>query len=255
MAHFDNRVKHLLFWCQKVLPLVYDDSLSYYEVLCKVTRKLNEIVTFVNEIPEYIDSEIAERLSDEHIEEILRQYVLGIENAISDNNEGSNTNASKAYTKGDMLWWNDKLYRAIVDIPEGTTLLENVNVANVTFEDMFNTFIDSIKHDICAIDEGTNSNASADRKRGDMLWINNRLAIITRDILSGTQYIEKTDTSAVTGNFVYRTVCEQIENIYNSDNKRLTIHAKVDGNASILRRGDYHVYDGSRQAIKILEVE
>ena len=32
------------FWCQKVLPLVYDDSLSYYELLCKVVDKLNEMV-------------------------------------------------------------------------------------------------------------------------------------------------------------------------------------------------------------------
>lgn len=29
------------FWCQKVLPLVYDDSLSYYELLCKVVAYLN----------------------------------------------------------------------------------------------------------------------------------------------------------------------------------------------------------------------
>lgn len=32
------------FWCQKVLPLVYDDSLSYYEVLCKLKQKLNEVI-------------------------------------------------------------------------------------------------------------------------------------------------------------------------------------------------------------------
>jgi hypothetical protein len=32
------------FWCQKVLPAVYDDSLSYYELLCKVMDKLNEII-------------------------------------------------------------------------------------------------------------------------------------------------------------------------------------------------------------------
>ena len=32
------------FWCQKVLPLVYDDSLSYYEVLCKVRDYLNHII-------------------------------------------------------------------------------------------------------------------------------------------------------------------------------------------------------------------
>lgn len=33
------------FYCQKVLPAVYDDSLSYYEVLCKLTAKLNELIT------------------------------------------------------------------------------------------------------------------------------------------------------------------------------------------------------------------
>ena len=30
------------FWCQKVLPLVYDDSLSYSELLCKVVDYLNK---------------------------------------------------------------------------------------------------------------------------------------------------------------------------------------------------------------------
>lgn len=30
------------FWCQKVLPLVYDDSLSYYELLAKVVDYLNQ---------------------------------------------------------------------------------------------------------------------------------------------------------------------------------------------------------------------
>lgn len=33
------------FWAQKVLPLVYDDSLSYYEVLCKVVAYLNTTIT------------------------------------------------------------------------------------------------------------------------------------------------------------------------------------------------------------------
>ncbi len=37
-----NRITRFRFWCQKVLPLVYDDSLSYYEVLCKVVEYLNK---------------------------------------------------------------------------------------------------------------------------------------------------------------------------------------------------------------------
>lgn len=38
------------FYSQKVLPLVYDNSLSYYEVLCKLTNKINELVDTVNEL-------------------------------------------------------------------------------------------------------------------------------------------------------------------------------------------------------------
>ena len=35
---------HFRFWCQKVLPLVYDNSLSYYEVLCKVVKYINNLI-------------------------------------------------------------------------------------------------------------------------------------------------------------------------------------------------------------------
>lgn len=41
-------IKPIKFWCQKVLPLVYDDSLSYYELLCKVVNYLNNIIKTQN---------------------------------------------------------------------------------------------------------------------------------------------------------------------------------------------------------------
>lgn len=37
------------YWCYKILPLVYDDSLSYYELLCKVAEKLNEVIKATNQ--------------------------------------------------------------------------------------------------------------------------------------------------------------------------------------------------------------
>lgn len=37
-------VEPFRFWCQKVLPLTYDDSLSYYELLCRVTNYINHII-------------------------------------------------------------------------------------------------------------------------------------------------------------------------------------------------------------------
>lgn len=44
------------YWCHKVLPLVYDDSLSYYELLCKVVAKLNEVIELTDETKEIVDT-------------------------------------------------------------------------------------------------------------------------------------------------------------------------------------------------------
>lgn len=43
------------FWIQRVLPLTYDDSLSYYEVLAKLTAKINEVIeNIANNLEQYI---------------------------------------------------------------------------------------------------------------------------------------------------------------------------------------------------------
>lgn len=44
------------FWCQKVLPLVYDDSLSYYELLCKVVDYLNKTMEDVDHMNTDMDT-------------------------------------------------------------------------------------------------------------------------------------------------------------------------------------------------------
>ena len=58
--------------CHKVLPLVYDDALSYYEVLCRYTEKLNEVIDLCNSLSDeileqayaYTDSKIAETFEE-----------------------------------------------------------------------------------------------------------------------------------------------------------------------------------------------
>lgn len=39
-----GELKTFRFWCQKVLPLVYDESLSYYETLCKIVDYINDLI-------------------------------------------------------------------------------------------------------------------------------------------------------------------------------------------------------------------
>lgn len=49
----------------KVIPLAFDESMSYYECICKITAKMNELISVFNdtltqEIRDYID----ERFND-----------------------------------------------------------------------------------------------------------------------------------------------------------------------------------------------
>ena len=76
-----KKIKNFRFWCQKVLPLVYDDSLSYYEVLCKIRDYINDIIADMDELSTLIqdlDSRVdaledeLEHISQSIIEEIKK---------------------------------------------------------------------------------------------------------------------------------------------------------------------------------------
>lgn len=90
------------FWCQKVLPLVYDDSLSYYELLNKVVNYLNmamedvttlegdvtnlhtayvQLQTYVNDyfvsldVQEEIDTKLDEMAESGALSELLEPFI------------------------------------------------------------------------------------------------------------------------------------------------------------------------------------
>lgn len=52
---YDN-IPFLRFWCQKVLPAVYDQSLSYYEALCKMGAFLNKMLEELEKMQDNIDA-------------------------------------------------------------------------------------------------------------------------------------------------------------------------------------------------------
>lgn len=59
-----NNVEPFRYWAHKIIPLVYDDSLSYYEFLAKVVAKLNEVISQENEQNEYITTTFSNIMSD-----------------------------------------------------------------------------------------------------------------------------------------------------------------------------------------------
>lgn len=72
-----NKVTYLYGWCQKIIPLVYDDSLTYYENLCKVLEKLNEVITNTNMIPDMIRQEVQDFINSGQIEEMIEEMLTG----------------------------------------------------------------------------------------------------------------------------------------------------------------------------------
>ena len=78
--------------CKKILPLVYTDSLSYYETLCQYMEKLNEVIELCNSLSDeilqqayaYTDSRIAETF-----EEVNRK-IAELQQLINDTTEHFN---------------------------------------------------------------------------------------------------------------------------------------------------------------------
>lgn len=74
-------VEPFRFWCQRVLPAVYTDEISYYEMLCKVRDKLNEVIEQLNQQGENVNDLIA-------IYQQLNQRVTVLEQCCEDVKNG-----------------------------------------------------------------------------------------------------------------------------------------------------------------------
>ena len=85
------------FWCQQILPLVYDDSLSYYEVLSKIVDYINNNIEDVQKIVEELNNfeEEVDTNLDEIREELtaLSERISGI---IDDSVESTDSTYSSA---------------------------------------------------------------------------------------------------------------------------------------------------------------
>ena len=125
-------IETLKFYCQKILPLVYDDSLSYYETICKVAAKLNEVVNVTNGIPDYI----ASLLTDENLKEILATLLDNLQEQIAQANEGLSTTATAGRKIGDLVWLNGDLYKITKNMTAGDRYVEGSNCAKTTIENV-----------------------------------------------------------------------------------------------------------------------
>lgn len=122
----NNDIKPFKFWCQWAIPAIYDDSLSYYELLCKVVASLNETITATNttanaitELQNYvahyfdnlnvqneINTKLDELVKTGELSELIMNYVP------------SNLNYEKLYQNSEIICVGDSIMygRAVSDI-------------------------------------------------------------------------------------------------------------------------------------------
>lgn len=127
-----DNLKHIRFWCQKVLPLVYDDSLSYYEFLCKVCDKVNEIISAQNKTNNEVSNLTANLKSI--INDILTEWL----------NNGKFTeilNETLADFWVNPLWFGAK-FDGVTDDSEA--IQKAINTGNTKFPKNKNTYVGSI---------------------------------------------------------------------------------------------------------------
>jgi hypothetical protein len=100
MININNNLSPFQFFCQKVIPTVFDDSLSYYELLTKVVKQLNDVmeaqnlegdaitelqtlfVELKNYVDNYFDTTDFQNLVNSKLDEMVLDGTLG--NLIND---------------------------------------------------------------------------------------------------------------------------------------------------------------------------
>ena len=165
-VNIPSNVDNFRFWCQKVLPLVYDDSLSYYELLCKVVNYLNNTIDDVNilitdvdnlnkafiqlqdyvnnyfstlDIQEEINNKLDEMVKDGTLDNLFSKIVVGIINVKAIGAKGDGVNDDTVYFQKAINT------NQIIFIPNGTYIVSELhfNTERIQIIGETNTFINS----------------------------------------------------------------------------------------------------------------
>lgn len=132
MGNFNN-VDPVRYWTYKILPLVYDDSLSYYEVLAKVVQRLNVLVENNNNITQHIKDLILEYIGSgeigEVVSDIIANFILNVKNppeGITGATGDGSTDDTSAF-QGCIDWAAERGGGAVY-IPAGKYLVQSLQM-------------------------------------------------------------------------------------------------------------------------------
>lgn len=200
-ANFDPILKkydgipYLRFWCQKVLPAVYDQSLSYYEVLCKLAAFLNKMVEELEKMQDNIDAlhkaykdlqdwvnaEIAR--FEAHMEQHFDDLTQELWNRFEEYKNNTNTTLQQ--------WFND--YATTTTNNLNKKFNDFVNNANTRIDQMFNTYTSSTNNEFNTwkTDFTNQYNQWKDEVNGQISNINSNISSLTNRVSALENMVKK----------------------------------------------------------------
>ena len=200
-ANFDPILKkydgipYLRFWCQKVLPAVYDQSLSYYEVLCKLAAFLNKMVEELEKMQDNIDAlhkaykdlqdwvnaEIAR--FEAHMEQHFDDLTQELWNRFEEYKNNTNTTLQQ--------WFNDYATNTTNNLNKKFN--DFVTNANTRIEQMFNTYTSSTNNEFNTwkTDFTNQYNQWKDEVNGQISSINSNISSLTTRVTALENMVKK----------------------------------------------------------------
>lgn len=200
-ANFDPILKkydgipYLRFWCQKVLPAVYDQSLSYYEVLCKLAAFLNKMVEELEKMQDNIDAlhkaykdlqdwvnaEIAR--FEAHMEQHFDELTQELWNRFEEYKNNTNTTLQQ--------WFNNYATNTTNNLNKKFN--DFVNNANTRIDQMFNTYTSSTNNEFNTwkTDFTNQYNQWKDEVNGQISSINSNISSLTTRITALENMVKK----------------------------------------------------------------
>lgn len=124
-------------FCQKVLPLVYDESLSYLEMVCKMSGKLNEVIENNNNLPQYVKDLIKETVNSDEFAQIVGSVLMNTIINVKFPPEGITPAKGDGVTDDtksiqDCLDYANAQGGAVVFFPSGNYLTSTLSIAGKT---------------------------------------------------------------------------------------------------------------------------
>lgn len=213
----------LIRYCAKVIPLAFDESLSYYECICNIANHINnEIIPKVNE-----SSEIINEVQDEVVN--LKEYV-------DDNMLTKDVNDLTNYTKTSDLS-NVALTGNYNDLSNKPTIPD---VSNFITKDVNDLTYYTLSSNLSSVATSGSYNDLSDKPT-----IPDVSNFITKDVNDLTYYTKTSDLSTVatTGDYddlIDKPTIPDVSNFITKDVNDLTYYTLTSNLSNVATSGNYN---------------